>query len=88
MTAHLQALTPAQHHFIGELYATRGQKVLRETHDQEAAHTEAASLCAWFVRAWADGTLDRHVIRTPLTLPVPPAPRPDSQGEQMRLEAA
>ena len=61
----LSALTPAQHHFIGELYATRGQKVLRETHDPEAAHLEAASLCAWFVRAWEDGTLEPQVVRTP-----------------------
>ena len=61
----LAALTPAQHHFLGELYATRGQKVLSETRDPEAAHTEAASLCAWFVRAWEDGTLEPQVVRTP-----------------------
>ena len=65
MSAPLAALTPAQHHFLGELYATRGQKVLRETHDPEAAHTEAASLCAWFVKAWEDGTLEPEVVRTP-----------------------
>ena len=65
MTTPLSALTPAQHHFIGELYATRGQKVLATRHDPEAAHLEAASLCAWFVEAWEDGTLERQVVRTP-----------------------
>jgi hypothetical protein len=65
MTIPLQVLTPAQHRFLGELYAARGQRVLDTTHDPEAAHLEAASLCAWFVRAWADGTLEPAVVRTP-----------------------
>ena len=65
MTTPLAVLTPAQHRFLGELYATRGQKELETTHNPEAAHTEAASLCAWFVRAWEDGTLEPQVVRTP-----------------------
>ena len=84
----LSALTPAQHHFIGELYATRGQKVLRETHDPEAAHLEAASLCAWFVKAWGDGTLEPEITRLQGADTETPAPHNKSQGEQMRLEAA
>ena len=61
----LSALTPAQHRFLGELYATRGQKELETTHNPEAAHLEAAALCAWFLKAWADGTLEPQVVRTP-----------------------
>ena len=88
MSAPLAALTPAQHHFLGELYATRGQKVLETTHDPEAAHLEAASLCAWFVKAWEDGTLAPEVTLIPRALSVQVASPPEHQAEQMRLEAA
>ena len=88
MTTPLAVLTPAQHRFLGELYATRGQKELETTHNPEAAHTEAASLCAWFVRAWEDGTLEPEITRLQGADTETPAPHNKSQGEQMRLEAA